>query len=55
MAHFIPCQKTNDHATGTALLIFKEVMKLHGLPKSITSNKDTKFHGSFLENTIEES
>jgi hypothetical protein len=41
MAHFIPCQKTSEN------LFFKEVVQLHGLSKSIVSDRETKFVGHF--------
>ena len=47
-SHFIQV-KTTHKATKITIIYMKEVARLHGIPKAIVSNKDSKFIGNFLK------
>ena len=46
MAHFLPCKSTKD-ASYIADLFFKEIVRIHGLPLNIVSDRDGRFVGHF--------
>jgi hypothetical protein len=44
--HFIPMKLTHK-TTNNAYIYMREIVKLHGVPKEIVSNRDPKFTSNF--------
>ena len=52
MAHFVPAKGT-DSAVDTARRFFDSIFRIHGLPQSIISDRDSKFTGKFWRSLME--
>jgi len=52
MTHFAPT-KTTASAPDTARLFFDHIFQLHGLPKSIVSDRDAKFTSKFWKSLFQ--
>ena len=46
MAHFIPCNKIDD-ASHVATLFCREILRLHGVPKTIVSDRESSSVATF--------
>jgi hypothetical protein len=46
VSHFIPVKSTHK-VIDTAEIYMREISKLHGVPKKIVSDKDSKFTSNF--------
>ena len=52
-AHFIPVKSTYK-ATNIEEIYMKEIARLHGIPKEIISNRDSKFTSNFWKGLFKE-
>ena len=48
MTHFVPMQKATG-AVDFALIFLREIVRLHGLPKRIITDRDVRFTATFWQ------
>jgi transposase InsO family protein len=53
MAHFIPLQSNKLGAKELARIFAKEVWRLHGLPREVVSDRDSRFTSNFWQSLME--
>ena len=47
MIHFLPCKKAANASFVAHLVFLREIVRLHGIPKSITSDRGVRFMNHF--------
>ena len=52
-AHFVPVKSTHK-AANIAEIYMREIARLHGIPKSIISDRDSKFTSNFWKGLFKE-
>jgi hypothetical protein len=50
-AHFIPVNSTCE-AIDISNIFMKEIFRLHGMPKEVVSDRDTKFNSNFWKSLM---
>ena len=53
LAHFVPCRKTDTSADAAATLR-REVVRLHGVPEGIVSDRDPKLMSNFMQDLFKQ-
>jgi hypothetical protein len=52
-AHFLS-MKTTHTSTNIAKIFMKEIARLHGIPRTIVSNRDMKFNSNFWRDCLKD-
>ena len=53
VTHFVPVKSTHK-ATNIAKIYMREIARLHGIPKAIVSDRDSKFTSNFWKGLFKE-